>query len=310
MSNRIISTIIGIAFFLGLGVCFGQSSDFENNNMFYEHKIRNCVLGTTDEGIDILLSTKERRRFNETLPSESATDYVTSSSFREVSNLSASISYPKGNGRYTTQKALDIAERSDFSGNIFYDDDHYFEIRFPNTSPGSYTDVFYNTIVNDPHFFDSFFFTEYFPVKSATYEIVADTTIDIGWQIFGMEKDSVKFTRTVDNGSQTLTWTLENVAAFKSMDNHPGYSHVATHILVYIKSFTTLQGEKKNVLGNLDELYNWNYSLLKKIKQEETDELSKITHELIEGATTDLEKAERIFNWVQDNIRYIAIEDG
>ena len=56
-------------------------------------------------------------------------------------------------------------------------------------------------------------------------------------------------------------------------------------------------------------LYSW-YNYLYKKSVNKPDELKAKVTELTKGKTTDIEKVKSIFYWVQDNIRYIAFEDG
>jgi hypothetical protein len=57
------------------------------------------------------------------------------------------------------------------------------------------------------------------------------------------------------------------------------------------------------------DLYNW-YNYLYKKSVNRPDEFKSKVLELIKGKSGDIEKVKAIFYWVQDNIRYIAFEDG
>ncbi|MDB6057604.1 MAG: transglutaminase protein, partial [Verrucomicrobiales bacterium] len=59
----------------------------------------------------------------------------------------------------------------------------------------------------------------------------------------------------------------------------------------------------------VDDVYAWNnrlYLMAGNDKEKLKSTLAKITA----AKTTDIEKIKAIYYWVQDNIRYIAYEDG
>jgi hypothetical protein len=61
--------------------------------------------------------------------------------------------------------------------------------------------------------------------------------------------------------------------------------------------------------NTLQDQYNWNNSLVKKVGNDKEAVRPKV-EEIINGVTSDEEKVKKIFMWVQENIRYIAFEDG
>ncbi|MBO9684522.1 MAG: hypothetical protein J7502_17955, partial [Flavisolibacter sp.] len=60
---------------------------------------------------------------------------------------------------------------------------------------------------------------------------------------------------------------------------------------------------------NVKDLYNWYHFVTTDIGNK-PDELKSKVDELVFNKKTDIEKIESIFYWVQDNVRYIAFENG
>ena len=60
---------------------------------------------------------------------------------------------------------------------------------------------------------------------------------------------------------------------------------------------------------SVKDLYAWYRSICDSTGNDATTLKNKV-NELTAGKKTDIEKIESIFYWVQDNIRYIAYEDG
>lgn len=65
----------------------------------------------------------------------------------------------------------------------------------------------------------------------------------------------------------------------------------------------------KQSIANTKDLYNWCIDIAKRADNN-IDTLKPIVQEIVKGKTTDKEKIEAVFYWVQDNIRYVAFEDG
>ena len=66
---------------------------------------------------------------------------------------------------------------------------------------------------------------------------------------------------------------------------------------------------KTQLFANTSDVYKWYKSLVNDMK-DDTNVLKDKVKELTEKAKTDEEKIKNIYYWVQDNIRYIAFEDG
>jgi hypothetical protein len=88
----------------------------------------------------------------------------------------------------------------------------------------------------------------------------------------------------------------------------PGPSYFAPHILVLCKSAQP-NGEKYTYFNTLKDQYDWYKKLILQIGNDQTVIIEK-TEEIVAGLKTDEEKVKKIFQWVQDNVRYIAFENG
>lgn len=66
---------------------------------------------------------------------------------------------------------------------------------------------------------------------------------------------------------------------------------------------------KTELVANVADLYSW-YAEIVAMSENDTSMVAPKAQELVEGLKTDEEKMKAIFYWVQDNIRYVAFEDG
>ena len=98
------------------------------------------------------------------------------------------------------------------------------------------------------------------------------------------------------------------VPAYKNEYRRIGRAYTDPHIIIQIKSFES-KGNSLKGFDKVDDVYAWNnrlYTMAENDKSKLKDQLAKITA----GKTSEVDKIKAIYYWVQDNIRYIAYEDG
>ncbi|HNU89198.1 MAG TPA: transglutaminase domain-containing protein, partial [Ferruginibacter sp.] len=95
---------------------------------------------------------------------------------------------------------------------------------------------------------------------------------------------------------------------YKSEPNSPNHALSYPHIICVTKAFTET-GKRTRLFESVNDLYGWYNSVCAGIGNNPESLKSKVT-ELTANKKTDQEKVESIFYWVQDNIRYIAFENG
>jgi hypothetical protein len=97
--------------------------------------------------------------------------------------------------------------------------------------------------------------------------------------------------------------------ALKNEDDSPSYRYYAPHVVAYVKSYQGTKG-KINVLSGIDDLYQWYQGHTRDINKESSVELREVVEEIRKNAASELDVVKNVFYWVQDNIRYIAFEQG
>jgi len=101
---------------------------------------------------------------------------------------------------------------------------------------------------------------------------------------------------------------MKDIPASKQEFRSIGHAYTDPHIIIQIKSFES-KGEILKGFDKTDDLYAWNnrlYEMAGNKKELLQSTLTKIT----QGKANDIDKIKAIYYWVQDNIRYIAYEDG
>lgn len=234
---------------------------------------------------------------------------VYGSHFNQVSNLKArTLVWDKS--RYKEMNVSDFKRNSDPSAGIFFDDQYYYSFNFPALGPRNRTQLEYREDIKDPRFVSGYVFSSYLPQGKSTFTIQAPKDVEIGYKIFHDTTGILKYTKSEKGNQVTYQWSAENLPGLKFESNAPEIRYYAPHIVCYIKSYHTRKGKKVNMLSNLDDLYSWYYTFIKDLHTTPSPELEAIVAKIKSSSNSELDVVKNIFYWVQDNIKYIAFEEG
>ncbi|MES2617198.1 MAG: transglutaminase domain-containing protein [Bacteroidota bacterium] len=118
-----------------------------------------------------------------------------------------------------------------------------------------------------------------------------------------------------DSGSKSnkkkqkfIVYTFKNLPAYQRYRDGRGASYNLPMLYIHYKSVNTPK-VKKNIFNSTDDLYKW-YRQVTGTLQNDTAKFAEFTRNLVKDAKTDEEKIKKVFYWIQDNVRYIAFEDG
>ncbi len=232
---------------------------------------------------------------------------VSYSSFYELLNIEAS-SFVFTDGKYKQLKVKDFKHKDDLSGHAFYDDGRKVSFLYSNLQQGAKSTLMYEEKINDPRFINLFLLGSVYPVVNATYSITADAGIKFQFKEFNTDSIDLVFTQEEKKGKITYRWVAKNVAKYEIEDNPISFRSTIPHLIPYIESYE-VDGNKVELLNNVDGLYHWYYQLVKDINTGESNpELVGIVNELIKDQPDEISKVRAIYYWVQQNIKYVAFE--
>jgi len=233
------------------------------------------------------------------------------SKFSEIKNINAFSCVPKSNDpkKLKKIKVTNFKTEDVFNGSYFFHDNKQVAFKFPGNLPGTKINLSYREEVKKPQFIGSTFFLNHLPTLRSEFSISFPSNVDVNYQLFNAEKIDILHSKVTKKGITTLTWKVENQDAYESSPGAPNLRYYTPHIVTYIGDIR-LKDTTITVLPNLDGLYNWYYSLVEDLNMKEDSALKKVTLNLIENIKAKDDKARVIFNWVQDNIKYVAFEDG
>ncbi|WP_300569923.1 transglutaminase-like domain-containing protein [Flavobacterium sp.] len=216
------------------------------------------------------------------------------------------------NLKYRNDKIANYAVFDDFykDKDLFYNDARVKHMSFDFPVQGYTYKYEMEKKYDDVKYFTSLFFNDEFPVIKKTINISIPDWLNVELKEFNFEGNKITKTKKLDpkTKSTIYSFTLENVPAYYKEESSPGRSYLYPHILIIAKSFKN-NGKEVTLFNSTADLYKWYKSLVDLMKDDPTVFKSKVD-ELTSKAKTDEEKIKNIFYWVQDNIRYIAFEDG
>ncbi len=233
---------------------------------------------------------------------------VTYSSFNSIKNIEAYMAKVV-DGKIQKTKVKSFYTKDVLDDNIFYDHQKEISFTYPSLEDGSKTYLKYDEVVKDPHFLGSFFFSMYSPSVFSELIVKCNEAVEIDFKLFNTDSLAIEHILSKEKKYNVQKWTYQGGKEYKNESNDLGSRYILPHIIYYIKNYT-YKGDQVKVYSDIDQLYKWYYSFLEKRAPLDVAILKPIVDSLVANKTIELDKVKAIYYWVQDNIKYIAFEDG
>lgn len=192
--------------------------------------------------------------------------------------------------------------------NIFYSDARVCYFSLPLEKKGSESTVEINKTIKDPRYFTTIYFSEAYKVEDKQVEILVPDWMHV--EIKELNFEGYNITRqTSKKGNNTLYfYHIKQLEARKSESRSPGPSYIYPHLLMLCK-YAEPGGNKLTYFNTLADQYAWYRELVLQIGSDK-QVIKEKAAEITKGLKSDIDKQKAIYKYVQDNIRYIAFEDG
>ncbi len=230
--------------------------------------------------------------------------------FTYIDNIKAYSLIPKlDEDAYQKQKVKDITDKDVISENIFFGGNRAKIFTYSGLQKGAITVLEYTENVVEPKLVGSEIFQSFGKLEDQLFELTYDENINIDIKYFNCTENYFHHTVETKGGTIIHRWVPKVNEEFKSESDMPEYLSIMPHIVYRVVSYN-YKGDSVNVLRGPEDLYAWYQSLMIDVNVDENDYINKITDSLIAGETSPRIKTQKIFEWVQSNIKYIAFEDG
>lgn len=204
----------------------------------------------------------------------------------------------------TVQKLCGSYQQDD----IFHSDSKFCSVKFSMDEKGKSFTYAYQNNFRDVKYLTSLYFHNPIPSVEKVIEFRIPAWLETDLREFNFAKAGIEKTSVKENDITKIIYRMKNVPGFQREPSSPHHAVSYPHIICVNKSFTE-NGQRKVLFESVKDLYKWYHSVCSSIGNEPAALKEKVAS-LTTGKKTDIEKIEAIFYWVQDNIRYIAFEDG
>lgn len=315
-NNTHITAISGL---LILSVCFfqaqAQSSVWTEMKQRYPDEsaiflTRNKVitLQVRQDSVTAYASMEERILFLKDRPGNATDMRIFGSHFQEIENVQAATSV-WDKTKYKDIPLSGLTRQRDNDDNIFFDDSYFYHLSFPASHAGNQAYWKYNEKFRDARFLSAFYFQDYLTQHNGSLLIRAPRNVELKWHLLNDQENKVHFRQFEKGGYQHYEWTVENIPAVKREVRSPKYSYFVPLVVFYV---TAIKSKDKTVtvLSGLNDLHKWYYETIRQVEEQPTPQITEVAKILVAQGDSEIDIVRKVFYWVQDNIRYIAFEDG
>ena len=194
------------------------------------------------------------------------------------------------------------------SEDIFHDDSKLCTIKFATEEKGKAFIYSYEENYHDVKYLTSRYFHESFPSVERNVEFRVPSWLELDLREFNFSNHGIEKSTAKDGDINKVIYKLKDVQAYTRERSAPNHALSYPHVITVSKAYTE-NGQRYVLFESVKDLYAWYRSICDSTGNDVATLKDKV-NELTAGKKTDLEKIESIFYWVQDNIRYIAFEDG
>lgn len=193
---------------------------------------------------------------------------------------------------------------------IFYTDARLCGFMLPFKRKGTESRTEIEKVTIDPRYFTSIYFQEEYFTESKEITIVVPKWMKAEIREMNFEGRGITLTKTLDSkrNADVYTYTATRLEPVKSESGAPGPSYLYPHLLIFSHSAQSPAGDA-TYFGNLQNLYAWYNRLVTEVENDR-DAVKATAAAIVKDKASDLDKIKAIYTWMQENIRYIAFENG
>lgn len=191
---------------------------------------------------------------------------------------------------------------------LFYDDSKFCTVALKLKERGEVWDITSVKRIDDVKYLTSVYFSENLPIQEKKISFIVPNDVTVEIKEFNLDRFSITKSEKTEANQKVIEYIVKDLPGLEKNSYDRGMQFSQPHLLIITKSLVVAD-KKVNVLSTPQDLYAWYSSLTKQLKTK-SEVFAPTVNELIKGKTTDEDKIKAIYYWVQDNIRYIAFEDG
>lgn len=146
-----------------------------------------------------------------------------------------------------------------------------------------------------------------YPVEKLKVKVVVPDWLDLDIIPFKFKHFDVTIDTTSTSDEKIFTYTIRDVSTVGDNDGFLSLANSYAHLLMLPRSYHDKIDNP--IIRNIDDLYDFYQSLVGTLNPD-TSIIAPLVSEVLQDAKNEKDSINQIYNWVQDNIRYLAFEDG
>lgn len=174
---------------------------------------------------------------------------------------------------------------------------------------GIVKNITYQKKIFDVKYLTSEYFHDVLPVMKKTITFIVPEWLTVEFKEVNFTGYQVVKTVKPDLKKRTTSYefSIEKLIPLKKEDHAPAVAASYPHIVILCKSYDAKGSH--NLISSVDDLYAWYASLISQVNND-PEVIKPLVKKLTEGKSGDEDKIKSIFYWLQENIRYLAFENG
>jgi transglutaminase-like putative cysteine protease len=200
-------------------------------------------------------------------------------------------------GRMIPLREPDIFDVSLYPNFVFFSDQRAKIFTMPAVEDGAVIEYRYRIIITGRTFWPSWTFQDEVPVAVSRFALVKPGEWNVVYRSYGTPIEP-SITPAPAGFKSRHVWEAREVPPLRAEFGMPPDPEVVTHIALAPVGFKSW-----------DDIAHW-YAEVVGSRIRGGDALRAMAESLAHDAQSDREKLERIFSWVRDQVRYIAVEIG
>jgi transglutaminase-like putative cysteine protease len=241
-------------------------------------------------------------------------EYIVFSEFEQIKNLNAQTIIQQNK----KEKIIPVSKSSIITQdltlrNIFHSGVKLTQFLYPSLTEGAKLKLSYLHEFTEPYLIPRFEIVDnQQPVIAFRLKVIVPPEISLRYDIL-CKADSVlqkiKFNAQQIKGNTIYTWEGAELVYPAAEPNAPSSYNMAPHIYLSVKEYKN-NGQTYPMLGTLQDLYRWCKGMAERQNTQCTPDMQRLVDSLTQNINHDRLKAQKIFEWIQQSIQYIAFEYG
>ena len=180
---------------------------------------------------------------------------------------------------------------------VFYSDQRAKIFTMPAIAPGSLIEYRYKVSIRGRTLWHSWTFQDNIPTLLSRYTLIHPSEWKLNYKLYNLDIAPDEEIAPV-GFKATRTWEARNLPALKSEFGMPSRKHAVAKLTF-----------APNGVKTWNDVAVW-YNNLASPQTEPNQDMKELAERLTYGLLSDEEKLRTIYEWVRDNVRYIAVEIG